>query len=207
MTDSLAAGPRATPADLRAAQERELLLRTELPRVRQASLAWRNGLGGLLAALVGFSLVKGQSDIGRLAPAWAVAVGFLLLAAMLAGATGALLLIRAANGRPSVTPVHGLLPRPAADHVEALASATALRRGIGLTLACTTLLAAAVGTTWYGPTKDQPRLRISTPEGTACGSVRRIDHGSIVLNTSAGEVTVDLSAASAIEPVTTCPAP
>lgn len=206
MSGPLAPGPSATPADLRAAQERELLLRTELPRVRQAAVAWRNGLGGLLAALVGFSLVRGQSDITRLAPHWGVAVGLLLLAALLAGASGALLLIRAANGRPSVASPRELLPRLAADHLEALASATALRRGIGLTLTCTALMVAAVATTWYGPTKDEPRLRVSTPDGAVCGRVARVDHGVMILDTAGGHVTVDLAAASTIEPVATCPA-
>jgi hypothetical protein len=207
VSGSLAPGPSATPADLRAAQNRELLLRTELPRVRQAAAAWRNGLGGLLAALVGFSLIKGRSDITRLAPDWAVAVGLLLLAALLAGTTGALLLIRAANGRPSVASVRDLLPRAAAEHIEALASATSLRRGIGLTFGCTALLVAAVATTWYGPAKDEPMLRVSTPDGTVCGVILRVDHGGVVLDTAAGEVRVILSIASTVEPVATCQAP
>jgi hypothetical protein len=153
---SLKPGPPASPADLRVAQEREMLLRTELSRVRQAATAWRNGLGGLLAALVGFGLIRGRSDVTQLTQGWAVTVGVLLLTALLAGAGGALLLIRAAHGRPSVTSVHDLLPVLAADHIEAVESATALRRGIGLTLTCAALLITAVAITWYGPSDAGP---------------------------------------------------
>lgn len=207
MSRQLSPGHSATVADLHAARERERLLLAELPRVREAATAWRNGLGGLLAALVGFSLIKGRSDIGELAGHWAALVGILLLAALIAGTVGALLLIRAANGRPSVASTRQLLSRSVADHLEALAAATALRRGIVLTLTCAALLVAAVGATWYGPARDKPFLQIATPSGTICGSVVRVSHGSLTLNTAAGEVTTDLAAVSAIEAVVGCPEP
>jgi hypothetical protein len=168
MSRSLSPGPAATTADLRAAQEHDRLLRTELSRVRAAATAWRNGLGGLLAALVGFSLVKGRADVSQLAPGWAALVGVLLLAALLAGAAGALLLIRAANGRPSVAAAREVRSRSASDHIEALASATALRYGIVLTVLCAALLVTAVATTWYGPERDKPAGPVSTSSGTVC---------------------------------------
>ena len=199
------AGP-ATEADLRAARERERLLAAELPRVREAATAWRNGLGALLAALVGFSLIKGRSDISQLAGAWAAWVGILLLAALIAGAGGALLLIRAANGRPSVVPAHELVTRSAADHIEAVTAAAALRRGIALTLSCAALLIAAVGATWYGPGRDRPVLQVTTPSGTICGQVVRISHGNLTLRTAAGENTADLAQASAVQALAHCPA-
>ena len=49
------------------AQAVQRMLRDELTVVRAAATAWRNGLAGLLAAMLGFSLVKGRSDIGTLA--------------------------------------------------------------------------------------------------------------------------------------------
>ena len=151
MSRVLRPGPAATARDLQAAQERETLRRSELARVRAAATAWRNGLAGLLAALAGFGLVKGRSDINELAPVWAGAVGVILLLALLTGAAGALSLIRALSGRPRLVDVGRLPSRAHAEHVEAVASAKALRRGIALTLACATLLVAAVGATWYGP--------------------------------------------------------
>src|SRR5512142_960470 len=103
--------PAAEPAtghDLRAAQQQQRLLKTELPRVREAATAWRNGLGALLAALIGFGLVKGRSDVGQLAPGWAAAVGVVLLLALAAGAIGALLLLRAAHGSARATDTRDL---------------------------------------------------------------------------------------------------
>jgi len=198
---------KATEADLRAAQEGERLLAAELPRVREAATAWRNGLGGLLAALVGFSLIKGRSDVSQLAGSWAVWVGILLLAALVAGAAGALLLIRAANGRPAVVPARELLSRNTADHVEAVTAAGALRRGIALTLGCAALLVAAVGATWYGPGREKPVLQVTVPGGTVCGSVVALTDGNLTLDTAAGEVTTKLAEASAVQPLTSCPQP
>jgi hypothetical protein len=205
MSHSLLPGPVATPADLRAAQDRQLLVRSELPRVRSAAVAWRNGLGGLLAGVAGFSLIRGRSDIGQLAEPWAAAVGVLLLAAIIAGSWGAVLLIRAANGRPSVAAIRDVPTRGAADHIEALASARALRSGIVLTIACAALLVAAVGGTWYGPARHEPTLLIITPAGTVCGTVIRIDHAQVLLGTEAGQVMVDTAAATAIQPLESCP--
>ncbi|MEV1110640.1 hypothetical protein AB0I95_18695 [Micromonospora sp. NPDC049751] len=144
-------GPPATVADLRGAQQLAGLLRGELERVRAAALAWRNGLGGLLVALVGFSLIRGRSDVTTLAAGWGALVGLLLLAALAAGVAGALALLRAAHGPLTVTPVAALPPAPLADHREAMAAVRSLRVGVGLVLLCTTLLVAAVGVTWYAP--------------------------------------------------------
>jgi hypothetical protein len=204
MTYQLSSAGPATEADLRAAQERERLLAAELPRVREAATAWRNGLGGLLAALVGFSLIKGRSDISQLAGSWAAWVGILLLAALILGAAGALLLIRAANGRPSVAPARELLSRSTADHIEAVTAAAALRCGIALTIGCAALLVAAVGATWYGPARDTPVLQVTVPGGTVCGSVVALNRGDLILKTAAGEVTTNLAEASAVQALTAC---
>ena len=202
----LSPGPApATGNDLRTARERDRLLRAELPRVREGATAWRNGLGALLVALIGFGLIKGRSDVSQLATPWAWRVGVLLLFALFAGAAGGLLLIRAAHGRPAVTDVRQLPPGRAADHIEALASARALRWGIVSTLGCALLLVSAVAATWYGPARDQPVIQVMTPGGVVCGQAVRVDHGSLVLKTAAGEVTIDLITALAVTAVASCP--
>jgi hypothetical protein len=206
MSHGVDPGPSATPADLRTAQERDRLLSTELPRVRTAAIAWRNGLAGLLTALAGFGLIKGQSDISQLGEPWAIAAGVILLGAFVAGASGAVLLIRAASGRPAVVPTSQLTSRAAADHEEALAAASALRVGIMATLACSFLLVAAVGVTWYGPPPSGPALQVTTPGATVCGSVVSAGHGRLTLQTPAGQVTESLAFASAIQAVSSCPA-
>lgn len=199
-------GPPATHDALLAAQERDRLLRTELSRVRAAATAWRNALAGLLTALIGFSLIKGRSDIGQLTKPWAVAVGSLLLVALICGAIGALSLVRAANGKPSVAPMDKLLSRRVADHIEALGAARALRRGIVLTMVCAALLVGAVAATWYGPGAKRPVLQVTTATvGTICGTVNRVDRGTLLLKTDAGEVVVSLAEALSLQPLTACP--
>jgi len=59
---------------------------------------------------------------------------------------------------------------------------------------------AAVGATWYGPDRDNPALQVTTPAGTACGSMVRLDHGLLVLRTKAGEVASDLTAPRPLPP-------
>lgn len=206
LSHQISAGPPATPSDREEARERIRLLSTELPRVRAAATAWRNGLAGLLTALAGFSLIKGQSDISQLGASWAILVGAALLAAYLAGAVGAYLLIRAANGRPATVRASGLLSRAVADHEEALAAASALRTGIRLTLACSALLVAAVGLTWYGPA-HVPELQVTTPAGTQCGSLLQLSAGKLIISTTTGTQTLDQAQPSTIQPVTACPSP
>jgi hypothetical protein len=158
VTSELQPGPPASPSDLRTAQRRQAILATELPRVRAHSVAWRNSLAGLLATLVGFSIIHGRSDIGQLARSWAAGVGLLLLAALVAGVIGALSLVRAASGRLGMFYVSNqqLLPELLADHVEAIASLKAMRRGVFFTMLCAGLLVAAVAITWYGPERLAP---------------------------------------------------
>jgi hypothetical protein len=202
----LSAGPaNATESDLRAVQQRDRLLRDELPRVRAVAAAWRNGLGALLVGLIGFGLIKGRSDVGQLTPSWAAVVGAILLAALLVGAVGAVLLLRAAHGRPFATPAREMLSPPAADHVEAVTSAKALLWGMIATLGCVFLLVTAVGATWYGPEKSKPAVQVATGAGTVCGSVVRLTHGTLVLKTKAGEVSTDLSTALSLQAVDSCP--
>ncbi|EIV91769.1 hypothetical protein [Frankia sp. QA3] len=201
----LSAGGRATLADGRAAQTTQRLFRDELARVRAAALAWRNALAGLLVGLVGFGLVRGRSDVGDLTAPWNAVVGFLLLAALLAGAGGALRLLSAAHGRPVVVARRTLGSELARTHAEAIRAAAALRQGIVLVFGCAALLVAAVAVTWYGPGRSQPRLVVALPAGQVCGEVVRVGSGRLTLRTNGGEVEVDLRAATGIRPVATCP--
>jgi hypothetical protein len=205
VSPQIGAGPPAGPDDLRAAQERSRLLGTELTRVQAAATAWRNGLAGLLTALAGFSLIKGQSDISQLARPWAAAAGLLLLAAFLAGVAGALLLIRAAAGFPVLTPVSRLRSRSADDHTEAKGAVWALQAGIALTVICAGLLVAAVGVTWYGPGRTPPALQITTPAGTRCGTLLQLNRGRATVAGRGGTSTVTLQPGDTVRPVTGCP--
>lgn len=94
-------GPPADPADRLDARKMQQLVKNELPRVREAALAWRNGVGVLPAGLVGFGLVKGRSDVSQLASPYDAVVGGIMLLSLLAGTGAVLLLLRAAHGRPA----------------------------------------------------------------------------------------------------------
>ncbi|MCO6009797.1 hypothetical protein NE236_32980 [Actinoallomurus purpureus] len=200
----LSPGPVPTLVDLRRAQAREALLRSELDRVRKAALAWRSGLGGLLVALVGFGLIKGRSDISGLEEGWAVVVGSLLGGALVTGVWGALAILRAAHGRPRVAEMADLPPLAVLDHREALAAAKALRAGIVLTLGCVGFLVAAVGVTWYGPVAREPALVVRTSVGGTCGTFVRLQGQSIVVRSKSGEVTVPLSSVTQIGGAVRC---
>ncbi|MFF9909261.1 hypothetical protein [Streptomyces sp. NPDC013457] len=125
--------------------------------------------------------MKGRSDVGRLAEGWSEAVGAMLLAAPACGGCGAALLLRAAHGRFGVVPLRDLPPAAVRAHSEALDSVVALRRGVVATSSCAALLVAAVATTWYGPPRDEPALRVEHGSTTTCGTVVRITGGTLVL--------------------------
>jgi hypothetical protein len=91
------------------------------------------------------------------------------------------------------------------DHDEAPASARVLRTGITLTCLCTVLLVMAVGVTWYAPPKDPPRLLVRQGATTLCGEVVSTRPGTVVLKVDGVAVTVGLSRAESVTPVTTCP--
>ncbi|MGO4631160.1 hypothetical protein AB4225_09460 [Streptomyces sp. 2RAF24] len=206
-------GPAGTPADLRAARGGRRLLREELPRVRETALAWRNGLGALLLGLIAFGLLKGRTDVGALAAPYGALVGALLLCALLSGATGGMLLLRAAHGRPAASavpdPAPGTLPAGpvTSGHEEALRAARALTRGVVATLGCAALLTAAVALTWYGPAGEGPRLTVTTPSGTFCGEPLRTTGGRLALRTSTGELSIDLSTTLSLRPTPSCAPP
>ncbi|SFR00010.1 hypothetical protein SAMN04488564_101990 [Lentzea waywayandensis] len=212
MTVKVSAGPPAVPGDRHVAKATRALLADELPRLRAGALAWRNGLGALLAGLIGFGLVRGRSDVTQLAPAWAATVGVLLLAALVTGSAAALLVMRAAHGRPrsAALPAGAVAADPAevARWTEASASERALRRGVALSFACTALLAAAVGVTWYGPAKDKPRVEVRFPGGDrSCGEVVSTSSGKLVLKTPLGLQTVDLTEVDGLAAVVACDPP
>ncbi|WP_238153701.1 hypothetical protein [Streptomyces xinghaiensis] len=206
-------GPPAVPADRAAARHRRQLVRWELTRVREAAAAWRTGLAALLVGMVGFGLVKGRSDIRELATPYDVVVGCLLLLTLATGALGAVLLLRAAHGRPAAAVVQQTPPgvlawgEEALDHQETLCAAKALTRGVVLTVLCAGALTATVAVTWYGPDKSGPQLEVVTPDGGFCGRSRGVTDGRLLLRTPAGEVTVRLDEALTLRAVRSCPGP
>ncbi|MEU4591397.1 hypothetical protein [Micromonospora aurantiaca (nom. illeg.)] len=209
MTLTIEAGPPAEPADRHAARNLRALLADELTRVRAGALAWRNGLGALLAGLIGFGLIKGRTDVSQLAPRHAALVGALLLTALMVGGAGAALVMRAAHGRPGPTTLRatsGANTLAVAHDAEVVASMRALRRGVVAAFACAALLAAAVGVTWYGPEKRQ-LIEVQLTTGVRhCGQIVSLAQNLLNLKTSRGQVAVDLAQANGMAVVESCTA-
>jgi hypothetical protein len=209
----LAVGESFTQANRRTAEFTLDVVKNELPEVRAAAVAWRNGVGALLAGLIGFGLIKGRSDVGELAPTYAAVVGGLLALALLSGVVAALLFLRAAHGRPGPIKMRRLLRRKTGtatnretpDHRETVVSARALRGGVILAILCLIFLSAAVGTTWYGPEADRPRIRANTASAEICGEVVSAKKGNLTLKRSDGvQVDIRLMDITALQAVLNC---
>ncbi|MEU6367273.1 hypothetical protein ABZ876_16435 [Streptomyces sp. NPDC046931] len=202
-------GPPGTAADRQAARQTRQLLAGELARARAAALAWRNGLAALFVGLLSFGLIKGRTDIGKLASPYDALVGVALLLCLLFGASGALLLLRAAHGAPTTVRLPTGVPAVSAalhigDHMETRRSVRALGRGVVLTIACGAMLVAGVALTWYGPEKEGPRLLVRTSWGEVCGKAERTEAGRLVLRTDHGEVGVPLTDVRLVDAVDDC---
>ena len=206
MTIRLRGGRPATPSDRAAARAVQDALRNELVRVRTAALAWRNGLAGLLVGVVGFSIVKGRSDVGQLAPPYDVVVGALLLAAAFSGAGSAVLLLRAAHGRPRTSGIDRIENegRLGGEHAEALGAVRALQHGITLLLTCGALVLGAIGVTWYGPPRTSLAVTVTSPLGVICGEVVSAHDGQLVLRSAQGTITIDMTTIVGISPNSGC---
>lgn len=186
------------------------LAKDELPRVRTAAIAWRNGVGALLAGLIGFGLLKGRTDVSQLASPYNLIVGGFLLCSLVMGIAAAMLILRAAHGRPASVVFrhegqdHDPGSRMASDHSEARIAARLLFRGLIFSLVCVAFLVTAVGMTWYGPSKGQPRIEIQGPGVTHCGKVLRLTDRRLTLGTDHGEITVDLQTLVVLKAVDSC---
>lgn len=204
MTPTLRPGHPAKPEDLLRAQDRDRLLDRELPAVREAALAWRNGLGALLAALVGFGLIKGRSEVSELASPWDVVSGLVLLAALVSGAVAAVLLLRAAHGSPALQILRNTHPGAMWAHAEAVRAARVLRFGIYWFFGTVTCLILAVAVTWYGPGTSGPELSVTVNGETVCGSVVDVQGGVLELETSTGDRDVRLQQVIDMRAVSSC---
>jgi hypothetical protein len=212
MAIRISGSPGAVPGDRRIARAILDLLPGELSRIRTAALAWRNGIGALLAGLMGFGLIKGRSDVGQLAAPYDAVTGLLLLTSLICGATAAALLLRAAHGRPASVAIRAVIdssgtrPELRGRLGEVDASAKALAWGVAASFTCVAFLAAAVGLTWYGPPREGPRLQIRKGDGgLRCGEVVQLASGILTLKTPQGQTALDLRHADGIEAVDTCP--
>ncbi|MER7243175.1 hypothetical protein [Kribbella sp. NPDC000426] len=199
------------PTDRRIARVQRDLAKNSLPKVRAKALAWRNGLGALLAGLIGFGLIKGRTDVGELASPYAVLAGLALLAALIAGAVAALALLSAAHGALAEGSTKKLLksrdPKSDVDQDETAVASRALKRGVIAVGFCAGLLVLAVAVTWYGPAKEPSKVSVTTPAGVVCGTVVKLEGGSLTVKTGTGDQVVPMSTATWLRVVDSCAKP
>lgn len=146
----LAAGRPATDEDLRELADLDTLEESELARIRAAADKWKTGLALLLGLLATVSVVKGRDSFTTLDIATQHLIIILLGVALIAAAGAALLAMRAAYGPLKRVTLSG------DERLRSLRLSAAedarrdLRQGRRLTVLALLLLAAAVGTTWWG---------------------------------------------------------
>jgi hypothetical protein len=188
------------------AEQVQALRAQELDLVRAQAEKWRNGLASLLVLITAVSVVKGRESITELLPPVQVAVGVVLLLALILASVGAFLGMRAAYGLPKAGLVDATLEE-LLQHARARASRSVrdMRWALGLTFATLALLVVAIGLTWYGPTSPSGSAQLTTADGTTyCGRLSRADTGSLGLEINGLEITVPRSGARSLVAVSTC---
>ena len=175
-----------------------------MTRVRTAAAAWRNGLGVLLAALVGFGLIKGRSDVNTLPPLAAAVVGVLLLLALVA-VLRALLLLRASFGEPRVVATRSLPSTAIAAHQEALGFRPGAQGGNRLDPRLRRPARRRRRNHVGRPRQERAEAAVSTGGDPLCGAVKSVGSGILALDTPLGERDVRLATLTGIEPVQSRP--
>lgn len=190
-------GPAGTAETRRRAEELRSLDRAQLSLVRATAEKWRNGLAALLALITTVGVVRGSGTVEDLAQSAKIAVGVLMLLALVAAAVGTLLAMKASFGLPAERTLTGRSDElDVLRDQQALDAAHSLRSAVLLTLTALALLAGAVGVDFYGPeAKPAQNVLIVTTErtGEICGTVESSAPGSVTLKTSTGKVVVELS--------------
>lgn len=189
-TQPLGAG-NPDPLDLDAAEQLERNETGRLELVRARAEKWIGGiaaLGGLVGTVL---VVKGRDSVSDIAPAWraTAATGFALALVVLAYATYRA--YQAAFGAPGTlaeinpVPLAGLHARLSKARRSAAAAALAhVAAAVRSVFVAIALIAAAVGVTWFAPTRS------GTPKKAICV----YEKGQLVVEL-AGPVTVRQSAA------------
>jgi hypothetical protein len=203
---------RATPSDVRWAERADELEFETLTRVRAASEKWAASLAAILGLTGAVFVVKGRDDVSKLDTPYQVAVGILLLVALIVAAIATYLAARAAQGTPTDVkwPNGGKLRRW--EHEEALAARKHLRASRVLALVTVSIVVLAIGLTWFGEAKpasaDSSAVVILRATGAPlCGTlISARGPGEVALDAGdAPPVALPAATLRAIVPVAGCP--
>lgn len=143
-------GPPATPGDLEHARELQELQLGELEAVRVQAEKWRTGLGGLVGLATIIAAVRGANGTAELDTAGKIVSGGLLLLAVVFGAVGSFVSMRAAYGFPGRRLAEASVDALVVRRRDRLRRACRdLRRAVALTYLALAMLVGAVGITWF----------------------------------------------------------
>jgi hypothetical protein len=143
-------GPPATPGDLKHAQEIQELQASELDSVRAQAEKWRTGLGGLIGLATIVAAVRGTGGKAELDTIGKIVSGVLLLLAVVFGAVGGFVAMRAAYGFPGRRLAEANLDDLVVRRRDRLRRACRdLRRAVVLAYLALAMLVGAVGITWF----------------------------------------------------------
>ena len=193
-------GPPGTAETRRRAEELRDLDRTQLDRIRATAEKWRNGLVVLTGLITTVGVVKGRDSLEDLSSSAQVVLGILMLLALVCAAVGALLAMLAAFGLPTLYRLTGDALEFSRIREEQTTQASRNLR-LAVVFSCLTLLflASASAVNFYGPLAAAslpPMLQVSTPQsGTVCGELVSSSAGRVTIDTSTGQVEIELEQA------------
>jgi hypothetical protein len=197
-------GGAGTPDRLNYAKAVAKARATELTDVRAAASKWQAGLAALTGGITLFGIIKSRSDLSSLRNPYPALAGLLLATGLALSIAGGLFALRAANGMPQLFTT-STLDLETDDHRRAVSARKHLRAAVFSAIASLVAFAAALAIVWFAPKADGPRLKVIPTDGdTACGSVTSISGTTLVLKTSDGSQSFDLTKLRGLSPVGTC---
>ncbi|WP_298462590.1 hypothetical protein [uncultured Cellulomonas sp.] len=207
MTVRVAPGAAGTAASRARAEHAQEQQDRELELLRQHAANWRNGLVGLVGLITGAGLIKGRESIVGIVPGGQVAVGTLLLAAVVAGVAGTLLSLRAAYGFPRSREVDATWRDVRRNqHARARAAARDLRAAVVLAVVTLALLVGAVAVTWYAPRAPLAFVEVTDDDGVVtCGTLQGAGDGAVVLAVHGAERRISVQDVGALRLRSDCP--
>jgi uncharacterized integral membrane protein len=176
-------------ADLKEEEAVQALAKSELQRVRAAAEKYQAGLAGLFALIATVTVIKGQESIHDL-DLWAqLLIGLLILSALAAAVTGALMAMRAAFGPLDMQPITGR-PNELIDwqQVEVATAIDKVRSARRLTIASVALIGAAIVVTWLPKAAASSSIKVVTAAETICGSLKDGSQGKLAIQVAPGNV-------------------
>jgi hypothetical protein len=198
-------GGAGTPDQLKHAKDLQAARAAESTVVQASATKWQAGTAALLALVTGAVGVGLRDTLTPLEPAFSVAVGVLMLAALASSITAALLGLYSAIGLPKLaktaTPVD-----PEEGHARAKAEWRTLRTSIALTVFALVVFVVAMALTWWAPSQPAGDLaRVSDTANTVCGHAD-VNGSELIVTTSNGAVhIVQMAEITSWKLVSSCP--